>query len=185
MTTYFWSDTHLNHAGIIGYCPETRGRFADVHEMNAWIIETWNATVAPNDDMWLVGDLGFANKYGLPLDDVFAKLHGRKHLVRGNHDLQNPIVLKLPWETQHDLVTVKQSKTERIVACHYPFETWDRAPKGYLHVHGHSHNTLKRVIPHRYDVGMDALGREGPVSFDFLWALGETEEFEPADHHGD
>lgn len=187
---FLWSDTHLNHAGIVDYCPETRGQFkhdtpeATATAMNEWIIETWNAVVGPGDTVWFGGDFGFSNAYGAPLDEVFAKLHGHKHLVRGNHDYQNAKVLRLPWKSQEDLATIRDNK-RKIVLCHYPLETWNQAAKGYLHAHGHSHNSLKRVIPHRYDVGMDALGREGPVSFDFLWALGETEEFEPADHHGD
>lgn len=174
---FFWSDTHFNHRGIIKYCERP---YTQVEEMNAGLISRWNCTVSEKDTIYLVGDFAFGRKQDV--QEVFYQLKGHKHLVIGNHDERNPEVLKLPWETQTDLVTVRDNN-RRVIACHYPLETWKGAQKGYVHVHGHSHGSLKRIIPHRFDVGCDV--EQWPVTFDEIWARAEAQAFLAQDHHGD
>lgn len=183
MTTYFWSDTHFNHENIAKFCPSTRP-FCGIEGMNSWLVEVWNSIVGKRDSVFLLGDFAFKHPRGWDLDYLFMALQGRKHLVVGNHDEKNPKVLALPWESVSDLVTVRENGM-RAVACHYPLETWKQAHRGYLMLHGHSHGSLKRVIPHRFDVGVDAEGFLGPLSFDELWQRASEQTFEPADHHGD
>jgi calcineurin-like phosphoesterase family protein len=71
----------------------------------------------------------------------------------------------------------------RAVACHYPMETWKSAHKGYLMLHGHSHGTLRRKLPHRFDVGADVF--DTPASLRNLASIAAEEMFLPTDHHGD
>lgn len=180
MTTWFTSDTHFNHKSIIDFCSRP---FEDVWDMNQKMIQYWNDMVRPQDDIWVVGDFGFTNRYGDDLEEIFKSLNGHKFLVIGNHDERNPKVLKLPWEKQIDLGTVRDDK-RRAIVCHYPLETWKDAQRGRIMVHGHSHGTLKNVINHRFDVGVDCWDYH-PVSFDELWAIAENQDFNPVDHHGD
>lgn len=185
MTTYLWSDTHFNHPGIAVHCPRTRP-FRDNDEQNKWLIKLWNKRVTNADDIVFLGDFAFKSRDGWSLEEIFYQLNGRhKHLVRGNHDYQNPGIFKLPWDTQTDLVTVKENGAHA-VCCHYPMETWDKAPRGRLMLHGHSHGSLKRVIPHRFDVGVDAEGFLGPLTLAELWEMASRQkDWTPQDHHGD
>lgn len=180
MAIYVWSDTHFGHAGVIKHCARTRP-YATVHEMNEALIERWNEKVSDRDDIYLLGDFAFRSP-GTDIGAIFCALNGRKHLVIGNHDEQNPAVLRLPWKSQHNLVTLREEGV-RAIACHYPLETWKGAHKGYLMLHGHSHGTLKRKIPHRYDVGADA--EWWPVSLQGLAEHAAAQAFDPTDHHGD
>lgn len=176
-----WSDTHFNHRGILEHCKASRP-YADIFEMNADLVRRWNSTVEVGDDVYLLGDFGFSVGSGDPLKTIFSWLNGRKHLVIGNHDERNPKVLKLPWVSKQDLVTLRENGG-KAVACHYPLETWKGAHKGYLMLHGHSHGSLKRVIPHRFDVGADV--RRAPVSLAALFLEAQAQPYQPQDHHGD
>jgi calcineurin-like phosphoesterase family protein len=81
MTRYFTADLHLGHRNIISYC----GRpFRDVDDMNAGLVDRWNDTVDPGDEVIVLGDVAMGRlRDSLAL---VARLHGRKVLVAGNHD---------------------------------------------------------------------------------------------------
>jgi calcineurin-like phosphoesterase family protein len=175
---YLWSDTHFNHEGVIRYC----GRpFASIDEMNRALIGRWNGVVRDTDTIYLLGDFAFSHKAGWPLEEIYSALRGHKHLVIGNHDEKNPKVLALPWESKADLLTLRENGV-RAIACHYPMETWKGAHRGYLMVHGHSHGSLKRKLPHRYDVGCDVFPE--PVTLQRLAEVAAAEVFQATDHHG-
>lgn len=184
MATFVTSDPHYNHAGIIGIQPRP---FKDVHEMNAHMIEAWNSAVRKNDTVFVLGDFAFVNKYGMPVDELFAALNGYKHLVIGNHDEHNPAIVKLPWERVEFYRKYKggdKANRRRAVMSHYPMETWDGAGRGTIMLHGHSHGNMKRVIPHRFDVGVDVEGYV-PRDIDYYFDKAAEQEFDPQDHHGD
>lgn len=149
--------------------------------MNASMVERWNARVGPKDTIYLLGDFGFSHSQLEPLETIFARLNGHKHLVVGNHDEKNPKSLKLAWESVSHLRMVRQDGI-KAVACHYPLETWASAHHGVLMLHGHSHGTLKRVIPHRFDVGVDVKAR--PVSLNEYAVRAAAQTFTATDHHG-
>jgi calcineurin-like phosphoesterase family protein len=178
MAVMLWADTHFNHRGILRYCAPTRP-YASVEEMNESMIAKWNTSVRPQDTIYLLGDFGFETG----LDAIFKRLHGKKHLVIGNHDEKNTLVLKLPWESQRDIVTLRENGV-RAVACHYPMETWKSAQKGYLMLHGHSHGNLRRQVPHRFDVGADVF-TDGPVSLQEIAAMAAAQNFTIDEHVGD
>lgn len=192
MSTYIVSDLHFNHAGILTYCP---GRpYVDVTHMNASMIGAWDAVVRPEDEVFIVGDFAFVNRYGLDVDLLFKALPGHKHLIIGNHDEHNPKILRLPWvsEPRHyrKVRMVVDGAKRKAVLCHYPMETWDGAQTGTIMLHGHSHGTLKRVIPHRFDVGVDRDSLNGgfspyPVPLEDYFRLADGQVFDPQDHHGD
>jgi calcineurin-like phosphoesterase family protein len=175
---FLWADTHFNHEGIIRLANRPYG---SVEEMNRDLIRRWNLAVGPRDTVYLLGDFGFNRRGSEPLSTIFAALNGHKHLVVGNHDEKNPRVLQLPWESTSDLVTLREEGV-RAVACHYPLETWKSGEKGYLMVHGHSHGTLARVLPRRFDVGVEV--EPFPVALSALAARAVNERFEATDHHG-
>lgn len=175
MTTYITSDTHFNHENIIRFCNRP---WANRTEMNEGLIANWNATVGPTDEVWVLGDFAYVHPDGINLVGLFRRLNGRKNLIIGNHDDQNSNVLKLPWERQERLHRIRYGKGRRAVMCHYPLETWQGAGKGTIMLHGHCHNNLKRVIPHRWDVGVDVPAwNYRPVALDHLFELAEKQEY--------
>ena len=176
---WFWADTHFNHPGIMHYCARP---YENVWEMNQDLVDRWNSVVGGRDEIYLLGDFGFYHSSLPPLEGIFSLLKGKKHLIIGNHDEKNKRVLKLPWTTQETLQMLRQDGA-RVGLCHYPFETWASAHKGSLHLHGHSHGSLKRKIPHRWDVGVDA--EPYPISLEEVLRRGREEVFEPTDNHGD
>ena len=81
MATYFIADTHFDDDAIVRY--ENRP-FYNSKEMNASLIEKWNATVKPSDVIYHLGDFGCNNI--LSLKNTLRQLNGIKFLIRGNHD---------------------------------------------------------------------------------------------------
>jgi calcineurin-like phosphoesterase family protein len=179
---YVTADTHFNHAGILRHVPSRPWR--TVKEMNAALVERWNAVVLNESDVvYHLGDFGMHAPNDGDASDLgvlFWQLRGRKHLVVGNHDVKNPQVLRLPWESIDQIAEVKRDG-RRLVLCHYPLESWPGMHHGAAHVHGHSHGTLARKAPKRFDVGVDVF--PAPVSWEELWEMADRETFVPADHH--
>lgn len=78
------SDLHFNHQREFVYVP--RG-FKNVYEMNRAIIENWNRVVAPDDDVYVLGDLCLGGANSLQDNKhLIQTLKGNIHIVRGNHD---------------------------------------------------------------------------------------------------
>jgi calcineurin-like phosphoesterase family protein len=192
MSTFFTADLHFNHAGIMRHC---KRRFRDVKHMNRSMIEAWNNTVTKESDIvWVLGDFGFKAPTGDDLEEIFWKLRGIKRFVVGNHDEKNPQVMKkLPWDNRETLtnggtrlphiVTFRDGQ-RRAELCHYPLETWKNAQRGTLMLHGHSHGSLKRVIPHRFDMGIDVWHK--PMDFEDIWEIAQGQsEYQAQDHHAD
>ncbi len=82
---HFTSDQHYGHSNIIGYCSRP---FANVEAMDASMIERHNATVAPSDVVYHLGD--FAMKQPR-VAEILAALNGTHHLIAGNHDRCHPV----------------------------------------------------------------------------------------------
>lgn len=148
MTDFFTADTHFGHEGVIRMC----GRpFVDAEEMDESLVLAWNARVRPKDTVWHLGDFAMGSSPER-CQQIFRRLNGTKHLVRGNHDRKR--VLDLPWASQHDLVQVSTDGA-RLVLCHYALRSWSSVWRGSVHLFGHTHATLP---PTRQscDVGVDS-----------------------------
>ena len=61
MTVFFTADTHFGHAGALRLY---RRPFASVAEMDAAMIDRWNATIEDTDVIWHLGD--FSKHLALP-----------------------------------------------------------------------------------------------------------------------
>lgn len=183
MSIWFTSDTHFNHDKVI---PRQNRPFSDITHMHEEMIERWNARVLPTDTVYVLGDFAYDVPSGWPLLKLWKALNGAKHLVIGNHDEQHPDVLRLPWESQSYMLSAKTGSRSHkwFTASHYAMETWRGMSSGSLMLHGHSHGTLKRTIPYRFDVGADVWGY-APVHIDQLTQIAKTQCFEPQDMHGE
>lgn len=148
--TYFISDTHFGHESIIRM---SHRRFGTVAEMDEHMISAWNSVIHRDDEVWHLGDFG----YKLSAErqsQIFAKLKGRKRLIRGNHDGEE--TLGLDWESVSDIETVVVDGF-KICLCHYPMREWPNFYGKTLHFFGHCHGNMPGDA-RCHDVGVDAIG---------------------------
>jgi calcineurin-like phosphoesterase family protein len=156
MMSWFTSDHHFGHAGIIRACNRP---FGSTEEMDAHMIQQWNARVRDGDEVWYLGDFSWERPEKAA--NVLSRLNGTKHLVAGNHD--SAAVRALPgWASVQDYAEITVLKT-RIVLSHYAMRTWNGIHRGALQLYGHSHGTLAGSR-RSCDVGVDAWPRFVPVT---------------------
>lgn len=87
MNTYVWSDPHLNHLTLAEKFRPSFGGTIEAHDKK--IIDAWNDAVRPEDEVWMIGDVAMGKRSdSVP---IYGTLHGRKHLVPGNHDNCHPM----------------------------------------------------------------------------------------------
>lgn len=163
MTLFSTADTHFGHGGALGLY---RRPFGSVREMDTAMVERWNDTVDPDDEVWHLGDFA-VRRPAAEMNEILAGLNGRIHLIVGNND--GPDTASLPGfaSVQHyaELATDKV----RLVLCHYPFRSWNGMNRGAINLHGHSHGRLKPV-PRQIDVGVDVWDFR-PVPLEELLAM--------------
>ena len=145
--TWFTADTHFGHANIIKHCARP---FADAGEMDRVLIDNWNATVRPGDEVYHLGDFCMG---GPEAAAVYRKqLNGRIHLIAGNHDRDS--VVGMPgWATSRTFAEVTV-EGQRLVLFHYGMRTWRGIRRGAIHLYGHSHGRLPGSRQ-SCDVGVD------------------------------
>lgn len=152
---YYTSDLHLGHANIIKY--ENRP-FKTVEEMDKVIISNWNSRVNPKDTVYILGDFSFHNVEDT--ERILRRLHGRKHLIVGNHDLfaTKQKFNKSLFASISEIKVIKDDD-KNIVLCHYPMQCWYNRHNGFLHFYGHIHsNPIEYDFENSYNVGMDVQG---------------------------
>ena len=149
MTVFFTADTHWgDHRPLnLGGRP-----FASVAEMDAALIERWNAVVGVGDEVWHLGDVA---RRATDVPALLARLNGAKHLIRGNND-PDATADAAGWASVADYRELEVDG-RRLVLCHYPFRSWNGQGRGAIDLHGHSHGRLK-PMPRQFDVGVDARG---------------------------
>jgi calcineurin-like phosphoesterase family protein len=147
MALFFTSDTHFGDHRTLNI---HKRPFASVAAMDATLIARWNAAVAPDDEVWHLGDFA---RSASGAEGLLARLHGRKHLIAGNND---PLETRAAagWTSVADYAELEVDG-RRLVLCHYPFRSWNGQAKGAINLHGHSHGRMK-PLPRQIDVGVDA-----------------------------
>lgn len=184
---WFTADLHLGHANIIEYAHRP---FADVERMNAALLERWNEVVAPDDEVYVLGDVAMGD-----VAETVPKctaLHGRKILVPGNHDRCWPGHKKVSASAAElykravfeiappiILLAVEQAPRGSVTLCHFPHRGDSRGHDRYVSqrppddggwlLHGHVHDRWQ-VNGRQINVGVDVWGYR-PVSQDELIAL--------------
>jgi calcineurin-like phosphoesterase family protein len=148
VTVFFTSDTHFGHGGALGLY---RRPFASVPAMNEAMIERWNETVGPQDEIWHLGDFAIRQPAAVAAE-LLGRLRGAKHLVTGNND-PAATTAQIGWASVQPYAEITVDGVA-LVLCHYPFRSWRGMGKGSVDLHGHSHGRLK---PQRrqFDVGVD------------------------------
>ena len=171
METYFIADCHFGHKNIIKYCNRP---YYSTEEMDEDIINKWNKKVCKNDKIYIIGDLFY---YSLNnVESVLNRLHGKKTLIRGNHD--DFFLKKINGNRFFEEITMyreMQLGKNFLTLCHYPMYSWrnSRRENSYL-VFGHVHNNKDMFWFDYYcqndrtlNAGVDINNFE-PVNFDEL-----------------
>lgn len=165
MPIFFTSDTHFGDTRRIRI---DKRPFQSIAEHDGELIARWNAVVAPDDEIYHLGDFAIFTD-PRRVRELLASLHGRKHLIIGNNDAPATIENKGWASVAH--YTELQIDSKLLVLCHYPFRTWHAVGKGAIDIHGHSHGKLKE-LPRQYDVGVDVFDYR-PVTFKEILASRE------------
>jgi calcineurin-like phosphoesterase family protein len=157
----FTSDQHFGHANIIKHC----GRpFENVYEMDCFMIERWNNSVATNDHVYIIGDLMFRAQKSP--EHYLDQLKGKKHLIVGNHDKywMKKCDLGKYFLSVDTLLEIGDGKNN-IVLCHYPMMSWNKMMHGTYHIFGHIHNGTNAAywpllcsMPNALNAGVDVNG---------------------------
>ncbi|WP_375426951.1 metallophosphoesterase family protein [uncultured Sphingomonas sp.] len=149
MAVLFTSDTHFGDHRVLNI----GGRpFASVAEMDEALLANWNAAVAPGDEVWHLGDVA---RRAVDVPALLERLHGTKHLIRGNNDPPGTVTAA-GWANVADYAEITVEGMS-LVLCHYPFRSWNGQGRRAVNLHGHSHGRLKPML-RQYDVGVDARG---------------------------
>jgi calcineurin-like phosphoesterase family protein len=155
---YFTSDTHFADPRVLRI---DRRPFASMADHDATLVRYWNETVAPDDEIWHLGDFARGN-----VEALLSALNGRKHLIIGNNDGPATIQARGWASVQHYAELTMDGQL--LILCHYPFRTWNQMGRKSINLHGHSHGRLT-PMPRQFDVGVDAQGLR-PASLDRIMA---------------
>ena len=134
---FYISDLHFSHANAINF---DNRPWKDINEMNEEIIRIWNERVTDEDDVWILGDISWANPYETRC--LIARLRGKKHWVTGNHDyklLKNEELCRQfvdVYECYHKHID-KAGNT--VVLSHFPIFMFDGV------YHGHTVHLYERL----------------------------------------
>lgn len=75
------SGMHFGHKNVIGFDYRP---FADVEEIDNYIMACWNSRVRPDDTVYIVGDICYPSQKGS--EWYLRQLKRHKILILGNHD---------------------------------------------------------------------------------------------------
>lgn len=147
---WFTSDWHLFHENIIRYCDRP---YKGTREMNRDILEKHNSVVAPEDTVYVLGDVTMAgSKFFDTCQEWVQKFNGTKHLILGNHDKHRPFAyIEMGFESVHTSLEIP----EGFKLVHDPALACTDLDSNFLV--GHVHGLFTRVN-NALNVGVDVHG---------------------------
>jgi calcineurin-like phosphoesterase family protein len=164
MATWFTSDQHFGHKNILHHCARP---FPDLDRMHAELIDRHNAVVAPEDDVWHLGDFSLDERL---VRGFLRRLHGTHRLVAGNHDACHPCHRRharaAAKYVAYGFAEVHETASlGRFLLCHLPYEgdsthearypEFRPKDEGRWLLHGHVHEGW-RIRGRMINVGVDA-----------------------------
>jgi calcineurin-like phosphoesterase family protein len=131
--TYIITDLHFEHDKMQMYC----NRPPDFGQK---IINQWEATVNPQDIVYVLGDVTWGSQG--QLKTILNGLPGTKILVRGNHDRNH----SNNWFIQAGFAAVlEKAQVSGVVLSHFPaILTEEDLEYGIINIHGHFHNNAPK-----------------------------------------
>lgn len=152
MNIFFTSDLHFFHKNVIRF---DNRPFTSVEDMNETLIRNWNRKVKNNDLVYILGDISWGNDE--ETCGIFARLKGRKVLIKGNHDkIRGNIKNYFEEITDYKEITLPGNKC--VVLCHYPIVFFNKHHYGAFMFYGHVHNSHKWQMTENYKFELEQLG---------------------------
>jgi calcineurin-like phosphoesterase family protein len=169
---WFTSDTHFDDEKTLVY----RYRpFENVKKMNEALIETWNTSISPEDDVFHLGDFAISDE---AIKEFAPQLNGNIRLILGNHDdKRNRELLKQFFDIKEHPITISfeyNNKPDQLYLCHYPKQRPNPETSGIYACCGHIHD-LWKVARRMVNVGVDAWHFK-PVSLEQIISCRQAEE---------
>ena len=131
---YFISDLHIGHVNCLAF---DNRPFKSIDEQDKTIIKNWNDVVGIDDDVYLLGDISWYD--AKKTIEIFNKLNGNIHLIKGNHDgkiLKDRTLQKRFCEiTDYKELYLEDGKI--LVLSHYPIPCFRNHYYGSYHLYGH------------------------------------------------
>lgn len=209
---WFTSDTHAWHRNIAGKAVSKWDKgyrdFKDENEMTQHIIRQFNKYVAHNDILYHLGDWSFGGINNIWNFRVALNCQCI-HLILGNHDHhieQNRVLPNHPMNSLDQLEEIPIATTAwdifesvghaKLVEhgqhafwlAHYSHRVWIGSHKSYIHLFGHSHDSLP-MFGKSMDVGIDTakriLGEYRPFSVEEVIQIMSKREIEFPDKHNE
>ena len=151
--TYFISDLHFSHENCLSF---DNRPFKTIEEHDAELVRRWNDVVGFDDDVWILGDISWANP--TKTIEIFSQLNGNKHLCIGNHD-RKTLKSKNVRDLFVEIVDYKETNINGvdIILSHYPIPCFNRHYYGAYHFYGHVHNSFEWNMMERIKYEMVAL----------------------------
>jgi len=203
---WFISDLHFTHINALYFKPKRRELSGisleelqsiskiqdDVEKANAkkgllmkydaWLIQLWNETIKKEDTVYILGDFCLGTKERT--EYILNKLHGKKYLIRGNHDKScNGLERYFQWVgdikemkfNNDQFPFIRKGETFCVEMCHFPMVSWNRRTHGTFMLHGHVHGAMDKMNIDseelRVDVGLDGkLANMNFISLEKLYA---------------
>ncbi|MBQ9160901.1 MAG: hypothetical protein IJ122_06225 [Methanobrevibacter sp.] len=161
---YYTSDLHFGHKNILKW--ENR-KCSTVDEMDKMLIDNWNSKVLENDEVYVLGDVSFYQKFDKNRE-LIQSLHGKKFLIKGNHDFGITKYCKDLFEKILPYMEIKDENRE-VMLFHYPIFNWNKQQYGTYHCYGHVHSNeeFQLNIKNSFNVGVD-VNNYFPVTLDEL-----------------
>ena len=126
---YFISDTHFKHANINRLAERP---FSCVEVGDAVMIDYWNETVKPEDEVYHLGDVAWNDAMLMWLTH---NLNGKVFVVPGNHDSFHPMKKKYlkevdkleanGWTVMYPTETLTLENGQRVLLNHFPVKGSD------------------------------------------------------------
>ena len=156
---WFTADFHFGHDRIIEICNRP---FKNAAVMDKQLIKNYNSVVGDNDTVFVLGDFSLRGSSNVGYHrDILGKLRGHKHLILGNHDVENAwFHTKNGFLSAHTHLSLELDGI-RVVMVHDPAES--ALDRNVPYLCGHVHD-LFRVAKNAINVGVDVWGY-APVSW--------------------
>lgn len=189
--------------------------YPSLHEMNKDLTTNINKTVKPDDVLYHLGDWSFGGidniwkfRKQIMCQNIHLILGNHDHHIEENKTLPNcyeheanpgiyldgspdPAAFKFEVHARELFASVGHYKEVKIngrmfVLSHYGHRVWHGSHKGWIHLYGHSHDSLP-AYGKSMDCGIDTairiLGQARPFALNEILNIMDKQPLEFPDHH--
>lgn len=143
---FYTSDLHWGHEATCTKFTRNDGSplrpFSCAQEMDEEMIRRWNATVSPNDKVYVLGDVAMRSQHL----KTMGRVSGKKTLIRGNHDIFD---IRDYLKYFSEVHAIRYPDTREFVMTHIPLHPDSVRERYKYNIHGHLHAN-QVTLPHPY-----------------------------------